>query len=77
MVMYAIILSVVLASGQPQIPVIIFNYSTLNDCRVELVRIGTARGYEFVNSPIVGYGVVKVEDTKTTTAFCVKNIVSI
>ena len=75
--MYAIILSVVLASGQPQIPVIIFNYSTLNDCRVELVRIGTARGYEFVNSPIVGYAVFKAEDTKTTTAFCVKNMVSI
>ena len=75
--MYAIILATMLDNGQPQVPVIIFNYSTLNSCRVELVRIGTARGYEFVNSPTVGYAVVKVEDTKTTTAFCVKNMVSI
>ena len=29
--MYAIILATMLSNGQPQVPVIIFNYSTLNE----------------------------------------------
>jgi|TARA_R110000744_G_scaffold323800_1_gene429675 hypothetical protein len=75
--MYAIILATMLANGKPQVPLIVFSYSTLNDCRVELVRVGRVKGYTLVNIPLVGYSMVKVEDTKTTTAFCVKNMVSI
>ena len=66
-----------LATGEPSIPLIVSSYSTLNNCRFELIRIGKSRGYELVNNPIVGYAVVRVEDDKTTTAFCVKNIQSI
>ena len=75
--MWSIILATMLANGEPQIPVIVSSYSTLNNCRFELIRIGKSRGYELVNNPIVGYAVVRVEDDKTTTAFCVKNIQSI
>ena len=75
--MYAIILATMLANGKPQVPLIVFSYNTLNDCRVELVRVGRVKGYTLVNIPLVGYSMVKVEDTKTTTAFCVKNMVSI
>ena len=66
-----------LATGEPQIPVIVSSYSNLNNCRFELIRIGKIQGYKLVTSPMVGYAVVKVEDKKTTTAFCVKNIQSI
>ena len=66
-----------LATGEPSIPLVVSSYSTLNNCRFELIRIGKSRGYELVNNPIVGYAVVRVEDDKTTTAFCVKNIQSI
>jgi|TARA_R110000796_G_scaffold161975_1_gene278749 hypothetical protein len=75
--MYSIILATMLATGEPSIPLIVSSYSTLNNCRFELIRIGKSRGYELVNNPIVGYAVVRVEDDKTTTAFCVKNIQSI
>jgi hypothetical protein len=75
--MYSIILATMLATGEPSIPLVVSSYSTLNNCRFELIRIGKSRGYELVNNPIVGYAVVRVEDDKTTTAFCVKNIQSI
>ena len=75
--MFSIILATMLANAEPQVPLIVSSYSTLNNCRYELVRIGKARGYELVNNPMVGYAVVKVEDEKTTTAFCVKNMQSI
>ena len=77
MVMWSIILATMLASGEPQIPLIVSSYSTLNNCRFELIRIGKAGGYELITSPMVGYAVVKVSDDKTTTAFCVKNVQSI
>jgi len=75
--MWSIILATMLANSEPQIPLIVSSYSTLNNCRFELIRIGKARGYELVNNPMVGYAVVRVEDKKTTTAFCVKNMQSI
>jgi hypothetical protein len=75
--MYSIILATMLATGEPSIPLVVSSYSTLNNCRFELIRIGKSRGFELVNNPMVGYAVVKVEDEKTTTAFCVKNIQSI
>ncbi len=75
--MYSIVLATMLATGQPQIPLLVSSYSTINNCRSELVRIGEIRGYTPVTSPIVGYAVVRVEAGKTTTAFCIKNIQSI
>jgi|TARA_R110000751_G_scaffold96380_3_gene188041 hypothetical protein len=75
--MWAIVLATMLASGEPQVPTIMSSYSTLNACRKELLRVGTIGGYEPVVSPMVGYAVVKIEATKTITAFCVKNMQSI
>jgi hypothetical protein len=50
------------------------SYSTFNNCRKELLRVGEIGGYEPVVSPMVGYSVVKVEANKTITAFCVKDM---
>ena len=75
--MWAIVLATMLASGEPQVPTIMSSYSTLDNCRKELLRVGTIGGYEPVVSPMVGLAVVKVEAKKTTTAFCVKDMRSI
>ena len=75
--MWAIVLATMLASGEPQVPMIVSSYSTLDNCRKELLRVGTIGGYEPVVSPMVGLSVVKVEAKKTITAFCVKNVQSI
>ena len=75
--MWAIVLATMLANGEPQVPLIMSSYSTLDNCRKELLRVGTIGGYEPVVSPMVGYSVVKIEATKTITAFCVKDMRSI
>jgi hypothetical protein len=75
--MWSIILAIMLATGEPQIPVIVSSYSTLNNCRYELLKISKIKDYDLVVSPLVGYAVVKMEEKKSTTAFCVKNIQSI
>ena len=75
--MWAIVLATMLASGEPQVPMVMSSYSTLDACRKELLRVGTIGGYEPVVSPMVGYAVVKIEATKTITAFCVKDMRSI
>ena len=75
--MYAIILAVMLASGQPQVPMIMSSYKTLDDCMKELVRVAKIGGYEPVVSPMVGYAMVKLGDEKTITAFCAKSMISI
>ena len=72
--MWAIVLATMLASGEPQVPLIMSSYSTLDNCRKELLRVGTIGGYDPVVSPMVGYSVVKVEAEKTTTVFCVKDM---
>ncbi len=66
-----------LSNSEPQVPIIISSYNSLDNCRYELLRIGTVRGYSLVTSPMVGYSVVKVEDKKTSTAFCARNMQSI
>jgi len=75
--MWAIVLATMLASGQPQVPLMVSSYSTFDECRLELLRVGAIGGYELVVSPMVGYSVVKVEANKTTTVFCIKNMQSI
>ena len=75
--MWAIVLATMLASGEPQVPTIMSSHRTLDGCRKELLRVGTIGGYEPVVSPMVGYSVVKIEATKTITAFCVKDMSSI
>ena len=72
--MWAIVLATMLASGDPSIPLIMSSYSTFDNCRKELLRVGNIGGYEPVVSPMVGYSVVKVETNKTITAFCVKDM---
>ncbi len=75
--MRAIVLGTMLASGEPQVPTIMSSHRTFDGCRKELLRVGTIGGYEPVVSPMVGYSVVKIEATKTITAFCVKDMRSI
>jgi|TARA_B110000091_G_C13796661_1_gene468163 hypothetical protein len=75
--MWAIVLATMLASGEPQVPTIMSSHRTFDGCRKELLRVGTIGGYEPVVSPMVGYSVVKIEATKTITAFCVKDMRSI
>tara|TARA_R110002126_G_scaffold41502_3_gene120589 strand:- start:1282 stop:1509 length:228 start_codon:yes stop_codon:yes gene_type:complete len=75
--MWAIVLATMLASGEPQVPTIMSSHRTFDGCRKELLRVGTIGGYEPVASPMVGYSVVKIEATKTITAFCVKDMRSI
>ena len=76
--MYAVIVATMIASSQvPKIPVMVASYSTLTECREELVKVSKLHGYELVVSPTLSYSVAKVTPEKTTTAFCVKNIVSI
>jgi len=72
--MWAIVLATMLASGEPSIPLIMSSYSTFDNCRKELLRVGKIGGYEPVVSPMVGYSVVKVGADKTITAFCVKDM---
>ena len=72
--MWAIVLATMLASGEPQVPTIMSSHRTFDGCRKELLRVGTIGGYEPVVSPMVGYSVVKIEATKTITAFCVKDM---
>ena len=75
MVMYAVIVATMIASSQvPKIPVIVASYSTLTECRTELVKVSKLQGYELVVSPTLSYSVAKVTPEKTTTAFCVKDI---
>ena len=75
--MWAIVLATMLASSEPQVPTIMSSHRTFDGCRKELLRVGTIGGYEPVVSPMVGYSVVKIEATKTITAFCVKDMRSI
>ena len=75
--MWSIILATMLSNSEPQVPIIVSSYNSLDNCRYELLRIGKMRGYSLVTSPMVGYSVVKVESNKTSTAFCVKNMQSI
>ena len=75
--MWSIILATMLSNSEPQVPIIVSSYNSLDNCRYELLRIGKLKGYSLVTSPLVGYSVVKVESNKTSTAFCVKNMQSI
>ena len=72
--MWAIVLATMLATGKPTIPLIMSSYSTFYECRKELIRVGEIGGYESIISPMVGYAVVKLEEDKTITAFCVKDM---
>lgn len=72
--MWAIVLATMLATGKPTIPLIMSSYSTFDGCRKELIRVGEIGGYEPVVSFMVGYSVVKIEEDKTITAFCVKDM---
>ena len=76
--MYAIIIATMIAGATvPKVPVLIASYSSLNECRFELVEISKLQGYELNVSPMVSYSVKKVTPEKTIVAFCVKNIESV
>ena len=76
--MYAIVIAVMLAgASEPKLPVMVASFSTLNDCRMELVEVSKLPNYKLVVSPLLSYSVAKELEGSTTMAFCVKNIVSI
>ena len=78
--MYGVVIAIMLAGAsgaEAKIPIMVARYSTLNDCRLELVEISKLPGFELVVSPLLSYSVAKESNGDTTMAFCVKNIVSI
>ena len=78
--MYAVVIAIMLAGAsgaEAKIPIMVANYSTLNDCRLELVEISKLPDFKLVVSPLLSYAVAKEANGDTTMAFCVKNIVSI
>jgi hypothetical protein len=79
MVMYAIVVAVMLSGSDapPKVPVMVASYKTLKECRIKLLEIAKLQGYERIVSPMLSYAVVKISPTKSTTAFCVKNIQTI
>jgi hypothetical protein len=48
-------------------------YSTLRDCRLELIEVAKTLKYDLVVSPLLGYAIKKNANSKTTVAFCVQN----
>jgi hypothetical protein len=76
--MYSLIIAVMLTSGtNPELPLLMESYKTLNEGRLELVEISKLPEYELVVSPLLSYSVAKETEDKTTMAFCVKNMKSI
>jgi len=72
--MYLIVIATMLSNAEPTLPVLVSGYSTLSQCRLELVDIAKIDGFDLVISPFVGYSVVKMKDNKSVLAFCVKDI---
>lgn len=76
--MYAIVIAVILAgASEPKLPVMVASFSTINECRLELVEVSKLPNFELVVSPLLSYSVSKEASGNTTIAFCVKNIVSV
>lgn len=75
--MYFVVIATMLATTEPTFPVVVSGYSTMNECRLELVNIAKVNGFELVVSPFVGYAVVKMGDKKSMMGFCIKDMRSI
>tara|TARA_B100000780_G_scaffold260551_1_gene212413 strand:- start:606 stop:836 length:231 start_codon:yes stop_codon:yes gene_type:complete len=76
--MYLVVVAVVLASsGIAQVPVAMQGYSTLMDCRAELLEISKIPQYELIINPLMGYSVAKSDSKSMTTAFCVRDLTNI
>ena len=77
--MWSIVIAIMLTTNtsDPKVPVLVTSFSTLTECRLELVDISKLPDYELVVSPLLSYSVAKEEEDKTTMAFCVQNIESI
>ena len=72
--MYYVVIATMLATTEPTFPVVIASYSTMDQCRLELVDIAKIDGFELIISPFVGYAVVKMSEKKSTMGFCAKDI---
>tara|TARA_R100001377_G_scaffold29713_1_gene16177 strand:+ start:609 stop:839 length:231 start_codon:yes stop_codon:yes gene_type:complete len=76
--MWSILVTTMLAVTEvPAMPVIIFSYPTLKQCRLELIDISKKLDYELIVNPMLGYIAQKKTEEKTTVAFCAKNLQSI
>jgi len=76
--MWSILVTTILAVTEvPAMPVIIFSYPTLKQCRLELIDISKKLDYELIVNPMLGYISQKKTEEKTTVAFCAKNLQSI
>tara|TARA_B110000240_G_C13478559_1_gene444246 strand:+ start:603 stop:839 length:237 start_codon:yes stop_codon:yes gene_type:complete len=78
--MYGVVIAIMLAGAsgsEAKLPIMVASYSTLDDCRLELVEISKLPGFKLVVSPLLSYSVAKEEGGDTTMAFCIKNLVSI
>ena len=76
--MYGVVIAIIIAgASEPKLPIMIASYSTLNECRMELVEVSKLPNYKLVVSPLLSYSVSREVDGNTTVAFCIKNIVSV
>jgi len=76
--MWSILVATMLAVTEvPAMPVIIFSYPTLKQCRLELIDISKKLDYALVVNPMLGYTAQKETEEKTIVAFCAKNLQSI
>jgi hypothetical protein len=75
--MWSIVIAIMLATGSPQMPVLMTSFSTARECVLELIEVSQLPNFSRVTNPFFGYAAVKVEPAKTTVVFCVKNIESV
>jgi len=76
--MWSILVATMLTVTEvPAMPVIISSYSTLKQCRGELLSVAKKLDYKLIVSPMLGYTAQKETEEKTTVAFCAKNLQSI
>ena len=76
--MYAIVVAMILANEEgPSVPLIVSVHGTLKACRTELIVASKLPEFEFVTTPLLGYGIARDNDLAYTMAFCVKNGVSL
>jgi hypothetical protein len=73
--MYLIVIAIALSSsGIAQVPVVLQGYSTLKQCRTELLEISKISNYELIINPLMGYAVGKTDSKAITTAFCARDL---
>ena len=59
--MWSIVIAIMLATGSPQMPVLMTSFSTARECVLELIEVSQLPNFSRVTNPFFGYAAVKVE----------------